>query len=189
MLFFIAIIFFILPTSFVYGGEFDFRKAKCGMTREEFIEKKGIIVNHDTKIAGIKAYVRHDFLHDKFSGAIYLFLEDHINGIEYLNDYFRINSLLNKKYGAGEINDIWIGHNPNTLQNNPDWQGLALLSSKLIKISAWETENMHIEHILSSKDINVSHSITYECKMFRDKIKKQNKKSAEQEEKDALDDL
>lgn len=152
----------------------DFRNAKFGddpetVKRYETAEKveENLLSDdganyliYEAKINDIDCGIFYFFNNNnQLYKTLYKFGADHVNNNEYINDYYNIKELLEKKYGNPEM-DI---RDKNSLAAYcvDEAQAITLGYEKMI--STWNLDNYSIiNYIQSDDDYGINHSIAYE---------------------------
>ena len=178
------------------GGEkYDFRKTNWGMSKEQVKEtEKGKIVseNEDEVIFRVPDFddnfeCGYSFLENKLYNSTYLFIGEHTNLNDYIDDYERIKEALTKKYGK-PIKDT-ISWKNDLYKNDKQYWGLAIVSGDLDYFTLWETSTTTILLALFGNNYDISLGIRYESKELRQWVVKIREKEKKEKEIKTLEGL
>lgn len=126
----------------------DFRNARWGMTREEVKNTESLkiqfeneqILGYEDVVAGMKSGIAYIFTNNKLTRAKYIFAGHHTNNNDYILDYKKLKSLLEKKYGPPrEDKTIWKKQDSYYKDDIDRW-GMAVAMGELFFYSEWENE-------------------------------------------------
>lgn len=161
--------------------EFDFRKVKWGMSKQSVIESESDKDPFDTdnalyykkqRVGGFDADLFYFFSKDSLVRAKYVFIEEHSNENDHINDYTTVKDILTSKYGEPSKSDVaWKN---NLFRNNPDHKGLAVSIGHLVYYSLWKAGSTTLIHVLSGDNYKIKHvceytSVHYEYLTNKDK--------------------
>ncbi|MDB6123625.1 MAG: hypothetical protein JWQ71_2618, partial [Pedosphaera sp.] len=171
------------------AADFDFRKARWGMSRAEVKATESEPPGDDTNprlllykdnLDEFSVVVAYDFLDGKLTEGIYSLQDKHSNLNDHLEDYKRFKTLLTKKYGPSKENDeTW---SQNRYKDTPEKYGLAISLGHLKYRTTWETDRTQIAMVLKGENSEIRHLIFY-------KERATEKKRVEEIEKKALKKL
>jgi len=153
--------------------EFDFRKTKWGMTKEQVKATESVkltgatdtLLNYSSEIAGMNATIGFSFSEDKLYRASYAFNEEHTNKNNYISDYENVKEILTREYGSPKSdssewrNDLY--------ENDPQYWGLAISLGHVVYLTTWETETTEILLILGGDNYKISFGVVYNSKNLK----------------------
>lgn len=183
MKYLIVIVIFIQSVSLAQQTEeqsFDFRKTRWGMIKNEIIKSEDgepsaigdYNVFYKDDIVNLECIIGYNFeLENKLTSSVYMFNESYAAPNSYIEDYKRINEILNKKYGEPIIDEMhW---HDDLWRDKPSKWGNALASGGLSFSSEWETKRTKIGHILYCDEAwDFNHTVIYQAKIYLDEINK-----------------
>lgn len=162
---------------------YDFKSTNWGMTKQQvkvsensaLIEERDKVIFYNVKVAGFDAVLGYEFVENKLCDAMYIFIEEHSNETQYINDFFTLKELLTDKYKEPIIDDIvWKN---DLYRNDPQYYGLAVSIGHLSLLSKWETENTMIDLILWGDNFEINMGLRYASKELYP-LKEQSEQSA-----------
>lgn len=172
---FFLIIFTLITTA--QTKEFDFRKAKWGMTENEVRASETgkfytDIVNgfvYEDRIADMNAFVFYMFGSNKLAMASYMIDKEHSNKNDYISDFKTLKNLLIKKYGEPYLDKtIWKN---NLYKNDLDDYGMAISVGHLVYTAKWSHIGTEIFLRLSGDNYKIMLGIDYTSKVYSDYLK------------------
>ena len=187
-------------------SEYDFRKVTWGMSRDGVTEteegrpvgEEGGYVFYETSIAGLSCYLMYGFTNDRLSNTGYIFTVSHSNKNDYIDDFYTLEGLLEKKYSRAEPSSTGTPKpsrlNPSAYQktsqtwknslykDDPEEWGFAVSIGHLAYIARWETERTNIGLNLTGDNYEITLAVRYEGKSLAESYR-------ETQEESTLDDL
>jgi hypothetical protein len=149
----------------------DLRKVKWGMTQAEVLateptkpsnshqdQGRLFLTYGDIKLVNLDARLVYIFVSDKLLRAKYIFVTEHTNKNDFLEDYFNIDDGLNDKYGKAKMNADW--KNQLYLDDKSQW-GFAISLGHLALKTRWENPRTKIGHYLDGENYQITHQIEY----------------------------
>lgn len=148
---------FFFCTTTVYAQESTteniqilFRDYEWGTTMDEVIEteitpemilekdyvlSEDLLIIMDSSVGGYDCYTSFSFSDNKLVRGSYSLTEDHLNNIDYYNDYMALKDKYLEKYGtpSNEVTD-WIDER---YKNQPDKIGDAIALEDVVFFNAW----------------------------------------------------
>ena len=169
------------------AGAEDFRKVSWGASPAEIEAAEGKKADHKsakgliymTTLAGMKCMVMYGMKNGKLQKGVYSFEERRPNHQLFIDDYNKIDALLEKKYGNGKVLDTW---SSNIYKSDSSKHGSALWLGHVSKMTSFESGENLIAHTMSNSGKNINHYIMYQSQASM----RENSKEVEQS---ALDDL
>ncbi|MBA7515713.1 hypothetical protein ES705_07756 [subsurface metagenome] len=166
--------------------QYDFRKVNWGMSKEEVkaTEDKEPDSEFDNslvyyaKIDGDDYLCGYTFLEDKLHNTGYVFIGEHSNKNDYIQDYKNLKEILTKKYGK-PWSDRTTWDNDLFKDDRSQW-GLAVSIGHLSYGNIWETSTTYITLWLDGDNYEISLGVAYdsvELKEWVKKIKEEKAKS------------
>jgi len=150
----------------------DFRKTKWGSSLNEVkktetnkisIEATDILSYEET-VATFNCDLVYFFNKDTLFAASYIFKIKHTNKSDYINDYDRLQEILENKYGIPTIDKInWKN---DLFKDDKSNYGLAISLGHLEYTSVWNTEVTRIYLELKGENNKIKLNITYESKEY-----------------------
>ena len=168
----------------------DFRNTRWGMKKDKVLSTEEnnpidaspfnqyFIVMYIGEIAGLKTDYRYAFLDDVLVIGGYLLKEKHSNKNGYITDYNKLKEILIRKYGSPKKSDSYWYNDLN--KNSPQHYGLAVSIGHLAFESDWETDRTLIRLTIEGDNFNLTMSLTYRSKIYKELIDKADEKSQEQ---------
>lgn len=165
----------------------DFRKARWGMskikakkseTAKLYSEEKDIII-YQSKVAGLDCMIGYVFADDKLVRGRYVFILQHTNKNDFIDDYKSIKETISEKYGTPKQDEtVW----KNLLYaDDIEKYGFAVSMGHLYYYAAWETPTTEIDLELSGDNFEIKLLVEYtsiKLKSLAERAKK-NKKSSD----------
>lgn len=147
-----------------------FRKANWGMTKDQVRETE--YSEHDSDHDNILMYkgtlgtqsvnIGYVFAESQLVRGVYLVTTDHANSNDYITDYDSMKSLLTKKYGEPEEDEVvWKN---DLYQDDPQQHGMAISAGHLALYSSWSYEDTELTLMLRGDNYEINHTITYVSK-------------------------
>lgn len=147
----------------------DFRNTTWGMTlrnvketekAQTVLENKNKLF-YKTEVAGSKCTLSYIFNEDgELYGSRYIYIEEHEDISLYIDDYYKIQSLLKRKYGTPSRDEV-ICESEKCKKDRNLWV-LALRNNELSLISQWQTDKTVITVKLIKGTKNMVILIDYE---------------------------
>ena len=171
--------------------EFDFRKAKWGMTKKQVKKKeKGTIFKEWTedgsdllayrdKLADLTCVIGYIFVDKKLVRGKYMFTHEHINQNDYIADYKNLKEYMEKKYSVPKEDKIF-WKDDLYKYDYQNW-GMAISAGHLVYYSKWETSSTEITLILSGDNFKINLGIEYQSKSLK-QLEKEIKEKKELED-------
>lgn len=164
---FLALCFYIFTIPVLAEQKsYDFRNINWGMSINEVsksekqppVEQAEDALLYKVKISSYNCDLVYFFVDNKLYKAVYFFTESHINNFNYINDFYTIKEMLDKKYTPyTEDVEKWHG--------DPGYQidkGLAVALDYLSYIAKWNTEAANITLLLYNYKNQPSMILQYE---------------------------
>ena len=167
--------------------KYHFRKTRWGMSRKQVtaVEKAEFSTSTEDRLIyqgsvnGLVCGIYYIFIKNQLVSTGYMFLEDHSNENDYINDFKSIKKILTKKYGSPK-HDIESWDNELFKDDSAKW-GFAVSVGHLSYLSSWETNETEINLGLNGDNFEVGHVLSYDSKFFKKTVE------AEAEEEDFED--
>jgi hypothetical protein len=163
VIFFIGILF--APQ---VNSQYDFRKTKWGMTKEQVLasetselspQENGNSLSYKGTVNDLDCYIVYVFAFDTLVRAQYNIIEEHTKSNQYITDYEKLKEILKGKYGQPEKDRItWLD---NMYKDNPNDWGLAVSIGQLAYFSEWLTESTDIWLMLQGDNYKLKFVIEY----------------------------
>ena len=155
-------------------GEYDFRRTNWGMSiedvkqaeDEDIVNEENNSLLYQSSIAGMDAFLCYVFVGRQLVRTSYIIIMRHVNDNAYIDDYYTLLSLLKKKYG--EPDDEQIVWKNNNWRNDSDMWGHAIKQGHLLYQSIWKTERTEILLTLSSEDYEIGLVLQYKSRELGD---------------------
>ena len=147
--------------------DFDFRKTRWGMSKEEVIQSEGkkpinevaTQIYYRDSILDRKVLVIYTITNNKLRAGGYTLEDEHTNKNVYIDDYKDFKGVLIDKYGS-PMSDEVIWHNSLYINDSQRW-GLAVSIGHLEYKCRWETERNVLVLGLHGDNNEVSLHIAY----------------------------
>lgn len=184
-LLFIAILVFV-SVQVVAADEYDFRKARWGMSQEEVIRSEsGKPVGRTSEVLKYKSSldnkdcsIFYKFQNNRLMTGLYAFDIWHTNQNNYILDYGRLKELLIKKYGT-PLDDEVIWSN-DLFKNDHQLYGMAVAMGHLAFVARWETPTTEVGLMLTGENYEITLAIIYESKDLKEDPEKKDKEVLDQ---------
>ncbi len=160
-------------------GEFDFRKIKWGMNKQDVIAsendqptaRESNYIAYACKLSRLDCVLFYQFIpNGKLYQAGYYITNEHINENLFIEDYHSIDNSLRKKYGEPTtINDVW---KDKFYQNRRQKWGMAIMRGDYIKGSEWTIEKTTLQHMMAGDNGKIEHTIIYKSVEMKDIVEK-----------------
>lgn len=127
---------------------------------EEYTDGIYEVMMFETSIVGLETYVGFIFVGNKLVRTVYLFNESHLlNKNLYIDEFDRVDELLQTKYGEGDKEEIW----KNTaFKHNESDHGNAIGYGHYEIYVRWEIPGKTtISHSLTAGDADIEHAVRY----------------------------
>ena len=164
----LTIIFSSLLVNIAFTEEFNLRKTRWGMTKQQVISSeknlKPVVntndeISYETSIADIDFILYYRFKQGKLVNAAYNTTEHYNNSYKHVEEYAFLQDILTGKYGE-PINEI--AQVPDEYKENEQKLGLAAKKGLMKLNSQWQTSSTLISLELKSSDKEkLSNSIIY----------------------------
>ena len=160
----------------------DFRKASWGDSKatveasesvdewEEYSDGIYEVMVFETLIVGINAYVGFMFVDNKLVRTAYIFNENHmLNNNLYIDEFNRVDELLQSKYGKGDKEEIWKN---DVFKNDASFHGNAIEMGYYEIFGYWEIPGKTtIVHFLKAGENDIDHVVQYNSIGLEDHLK------------------
>ena len=187
-------------------SEYDFRKVAWGMSKNAVksaetdspVHESDESLGYGTNVAGLPCGLHYQFSRNRLAQASYFFTITHSNDNDYIDDFHKLEDLLEKKYGRVEppstgtpkprrLNPSAYQSTSQTWKNSlykddPENWGLAVAAGHLVYRASWETERTSITLVLWGDNYEIFLAIAYEGKELSESFRKAQERSG-------LDDL
>jgi len=159
---------------FAEETKYDFRETNWGMSKEQVkaMEKGEIVLETEREVDFMVPDFDDNFkcgylfLEDKLYRSLYLFIGEHTNKNDYINDYERLKETLTKQYGKPRLDKVtW--KNDLYKDNQQEW-GTAIGIGHLSYNAFWETSTTEIILILFSVNSEITLFNAYISKELRE---------------------
>jgi len=146
----------------------DFRNVTWKMNKEQvkeaeteaiLKEEKDRSLFFETKVAGLKVILVYAFNDQALIGAAYRF--SCANGKQCLKNYFKIDHLLEGKYGQRGFSHHWVNEVYETELEDFDDYWAAFRQDRLDIYKEWKTENTEIDHWINGIPQQPNHILRY----------------------------
>jgi hypothetical protein len=157
-----------------WGGEYDFRKTKWGMSKSQVLKAEKnkpecddcvklptgkSLLGYPSKVLNKDVLISYFFINNQLTNAQYQLNEEHSNKNDYINDYQNFKEVLLKKYGKPIMDEIlW---RDDLYKDKPQDWGSAVSIGHLRYLCVWKTPTTRIGLSLSGDNYEVSCAITY----------------------------
>lgn len=137
---------------------------------EEYSDGIYEILGFETTIVGLQTIVGYLFVDDKLVRTMYFFNESHVlNNNLYIEEFERIDELLQTKYGKGDKEEIWAN---DAFKSNPSMHGDAIGYGHYEIYVNWEVPGKTtISHSLTAGDTDIEHRVQYYSIELEDYVK------------------
>jgi len=147
------------------------KASESGVDWEEYTDDIYEIMMFETTVIGLQTYVGFIFVDNKLVRTVYLFNESHLlNKNLYIDEFDRIDELLQTKYGEGDKEEIW----KNTaFKYDESDHGDAISYGHYEIYIRWEIQGKTtISHSLKAGDTDIEHAVRYSSIELEDYVKK-----------------
>lgn len=153
LVFVLAIILFSTISSFAQTEEYDFRKVRWGMSKEEVKNSEVFTVDSEGEksiwyndVPGVLSHMNVDlgyfFIEGKLEKAAYLFSFDYPHAEAYVYDFEHLKSNLLEKYGEPALDKVvWLNE---FYKDKEEYLGYALENGLVEYWVIWETSTTSI---------------------------------------------
>ena len=132
-----------------------------GLEKTEFIGEGKDMLAYKTHFVGTKMMLYFMFQNDRLYRGSYVSMEIHVNPKWHIKDYERCKLQLEQYFGK-PLRDESVSKN-DTVEEDPEKQGMAILSGDLMLISSWVNAESKVTIICSGDGKKVTLEITYEA--------------------------
>lgn len=149
----------------------DVRNVSWNMSRDEVksIEKSPLdseltyyagdkMLIYNATIMGYETRLAYMFDDKKLTSIVVIFKIDNQSANKYVEDYSKIERLLNDKYGSSYRNEYW---RDDLYKNDPNDIGMALKMQHLEYSNKWESRRSVILLSMKAKDYEIGISLVY----------------------------
>jgi hypothetical protein len=152
------------------GGAYDLRRLRWGMSQEQVRDAERArlayedprLLVYDAKILDRQMALEYHLGNNQLYRAVYRLSEDYLMEAKYLKDYNDLKTILGKKYGPPETDEMkW--HKPH-LQGDPSQWGVAVSIGDLACHTAWENPRSRITLNLTGGGHEIKCTIEYTSK-------------------------
>ena len=149
----------------------EFRENNWGDSRAQVIQREGEPIKNEgewlsfrVKTDGQDALLGLRFLEDQLTNAIYDFRDPEASSLETYQQFFKIEKMLEDKYGAYEKLEATMP--TNIPEGDAGFNQVAdfIASGRGSLVEIWETPSTTIVHSLNGSDGVMRHSVTYSSK-------------------------
>lgn len=166
---------------------YDVRKVNWGMSRStvENIEtaarlKDVDVLAYNVKLAGLDTLLVYDFFQDELSSVRYVFVNQHTDNGDFINDFDKLKDNLSKKYGKSLDDKRYFSDD--LYDDTPAEWASALERGKLSFFTNWDNANTKVLLALFGDNYEVRFSLEYRGKDYIDLVN-------QDDEQQLLDDL
>jgi len=166
------------PTLFAEEAKYDFRKTNWGMSKEQV--KATEDKNPDFEVNTMLSYsvminekdfmCTYRFLEDKLYNSECVFIGQHTNKNNYIDDYKELKEILIKKYGKPKIEEPELWGNELYKDDKSNW-GTAISEGDLAYWDQWKTPNTKIDLMLWGENYKINLSIRCESEELKEWVK------------------
>jgi hypothetical protein len=153
----------------------QFRDTTWGMTKEQVIaiesatfiqETPSGTVIYSSSVGGLDAYIAYDFLKTgELVRGNYIFFEEHSNNYGHVEDFDKIQGILEDLYGDIEVTEIWTD---DLFKDDKGNWGTAIGYGSLAMFAEWITADTKVQHGISGENFNISHGISYTALVYQE---------------------
>ncbi|MDY7001091.1 MAG: hypothetical protein SVS15_04835 [Thermodesulfobacteriota bacterium] len=185
-IFILAVVFqFCFPYP-SHPEEFNLRKTRWGMSRQEVIDseqgksphEKDNRISYKVKVLGKDFLLLYFFAQNKLVRAVYFLDVEHSNKNDFIYEYEEIKEVLTEKYGR-PIKDktLWANY---LYKNDRSHWGLAISLGHVHFYSTWKKEDTRITNYLSGENSDIHCFVEYaSIKLIHLEEQQQHKKNME----------
>jgi len=160
---------------------FDFRQTNWGMSTAQVksteknkpITDKNQMLVYEGQVSGFDCWIGYIFLDDKLVRAKYLFIQEHSNKTDYIQDYKKIQNILTSKYGEPTADDVLWSND--LYKSDPQEWGMAICIGHLKYYCKWETDATKILLALSGENYKIDFQTEYVSVAHKELIERENK--------------
>jgi hypothetical protein len=156
--------------------EFDFRRTKWCMSKEQVITIEGHPAQdtsdrliYETDVVGSKVGLTFEFVNNKLAKAGYVLIDKYHEPNQYLLTYAKWVSALNEKYGSGKMESNWLN---NLYRSDSSKYGFAISAGHLIVKNRWQTKRTEITAVAGGQNFQVSVGVVYLSKELKPELEK-----------------
>ena len=166
----VLLVLMVMVSMVSLGEEFNFRKTKWGMRKEEVkktetgeitIDEVENLAYDKIKLAGLRFTIFYNFKCDKLVSCTYIAAEKYSNKNNYDVDYFKMKEILDKKYGKVENENYW---SRDLYKGDYNRRGTAISIGDLERMSIWELEETQIRLVIRGNNYKIIQGIVYQTK-------------------------
>ncbi len=151
----------------VQDNDFDVRKVVWGMTVSEVRKSEALevldaesnLLSYKTQIAGFEAFLLYDFLSNELCSVRYMFLHEHSDDGDFINDFDTLKDNLIKKYGKPSQDDRYF--TDDLYEDTFGEWGMSLSRGKLSFFTKWNINNTEILLALYGDNYEISFNLSY----------------------------
>ena len=166
------------PTLFAEETKYDFRKTNWGMSKEQVKateDKKpnfedNTILSYSVTINEKDFMCTYRFLEDKLYNSECVFIGQHTNKNNYIDDYKELKEILIKKHGKPKIEMPELWGNELYKDDKSNW-GTAISEGDLAYWDQWKTPNTKIDLMLLGENYKINLSIICESEELKEWVK------------------
>ena len=175
----------VVSCAILSAQEFDFRASSWGMKTadvltlesDEPIYSSADRLTFSIDVANIEARLFYNFIDNILVDAGYHFTEEHSNDNKFIDDFDKVKSILQRKYGEP---DEEVSHWSSDLYKaDEDMYGFAISAGELTMAAIWNTERTTISLVLFGDNYKITHAVLYKSTAHADLIER--KKQEEEE--------
>lgn len=134
--------------------------AKTAEGKDPDYEEDGVLA-FQTKVAGLACLVAYFYVEDRLVRGRYVFQTKHDNDNDFIDDYNKVKSILESKYGKStNSRQVWKSET-SFWKDQPNTWGSRVRSGDATFVTSWETPASGISLTLSGSDYQVIHAVDY----------------------------
>jgi len=182
----LGVIFVISFTNLGWGEDYDFRKTKWGLSKQEVKASENLkpvddpehSLTYKTRVLEKDVFLVYIFVEDKLVRTKYILADKHMNKNDYIQDYNDFKKVLTKKYGRCKEDEVIWKKDVFDDKDHPERWGGAIATGNLIFYSAWETHRTKIGCGLYGDNFDITCAVEYVSKDLKPLEEKQKEKKA-----------
>lgn len=156
-----------------------FRNAQWGMSKKDVlkteksnpVDKRVDYITYEGSIINLKSTIIFSFIDNKLVTGTYLIEDVYISNDLYLDDYYKLKTLLTEKYGFPIHSDVvWLNE---SFKGDKAYLNMAIGMGHVKYVSLWQIDKTNIMLTLSGNQMKATLSIYYASREFQAKINEQ----------------
>ena len=160
-----------LTDAIIYSKDYNVRKTKWGMTKEEVKRSETIqlikegtdFLEYKHQLIGLNTKIKYNFTNARLSSVEYIIEQDDVNPARFYEDYIELKRYLRNTYG-NPVSDEKIWKNDIYKNDEKNW-GFAIAVGFLECKTIWQNESTVIKLIQTGGNHIINTYILYSAKM------------------------